>query len=37
MTIEEVQEVVPGWISGAAGVAGRDFFVFRTVNGGRAE
>jgi photosystem II stability/assembly factor-like uncharacterized protein len=35
MTIEEVQEVVPGWISGAARVAGRDFFVFRTVNGGR--
>lgn len=24
-----------GWISGAAGVNGTDFFVFRTVNGGR--
>jgi photosystem II stability/assembly factor-like uncharacterized protein len=24
-----------GWISGAAGVNGKDFFVFRTVNGGR--
>ncbi len=24
-----------GWISGTAGVGGRDFFVFRTVNGGR--
>ena len=23
-----------GWISGAAGVSGKDFFVFRTVNGG---
>ena len=24
-----------GWMSGAAGVNGKDFFVFRTVNGGR--
>jgi len=24
-----------GWIAGAAGVDGKDFFVFRTVNGGR--
>ena len=24
-----------GWISGTAGVGGKDFFVFRTVNGGR--
>ena len=24
-----------GWISGTAGVDGKDFFVFRTVNGGR--
>jgi photosystem II stability/assembly factor-like uncharacterized protein len=24
-----------GWVSGAAGVDGKDFFVFRTVNGGR--
>lgn len=24
-----------GWVSGAAGVSGKDFFVFRTVNGGR--
>ncbi len=24
-----------GWISGTAGVGGRDFFVFRTANGGR--
>jgi photosystem II stability/assembly factor-like uncharacterized protein len=24
-----------GWIAGAAGIDGKDFFVFRTVNGGR--